>query len=121
MVVDPETYRLQSNTHAPNSNKPVLIYRDCLPLPLSESKAKEFLESHAWIQGGTWGHIPKRHFHPNTHECYGMVPSEYRVQRDPNADKNCKAYFMANLPCCSAVDMTMKKEMVRKWRCAPVM
>lgn len=73
MTVDPETYRLRTNAHAPNSNKPVLIYRDCLPLPLSESKAKEFLESHAWIQGGTWGHIPKRHFHPNTHECYGMV------------------------------------------------
>lgn len=22
---------------------------------------------------GTWGAIPKHHFHPNTHECYGIV------------------------------------------------
>lgn len=22
---------------------------------------------------GTWGHIPIRHFHPHTHECYGEM------------------------------------------------
>ncbi|KIV77169.1 hypothetical protein PV11_08992 [Exophiala sideris] len=76
MVYQPETYYLKPNRHAPNSDLPVLIYRDCLPLPLSEGNAKEFLESHAWIQGGTWGHISTRHFHPNTHECYGVFQGE---------------------------------------------
>lgn len=85
MVVEPETYHIKQNKHAPNSFRPILIYRDCLPLPVSESKAKEFLESHAWKQGGSWGHIPKRHFHPNTHECYGM----YNV----STERDVKAYL----------------------------
>jgi hypothetical protein len=71
MTVVPETFFVRPSKFAPNNNKPILIYRDCLPLPVGEEKAKEFLESHAWIQGGTWGHIKQRHFHPNTHECYG--------------------------------------------------
>lgn len=73
MAVEPETHRLQRTRYAPNNDKPVLIYRDCLPLPITEAKAKEFLEARAWIQGGTWGHIKQRHFHPNTHECYGRL------------------------------------------------
>lgn len=71
MVYEPEKYYLKPNSYAPNSNLPVLIYRDCLPLPLSEEKTTQFLESHHWIKKGTWGHISVRHFHPNTHECYG--------------------------------------------------
>ena len=71
MVWEPETYYLQANKHAPNNDMPVLVYRECLPLPLSEEKATEFLESHAWVKKGTWGHIAQRHFHPNSHECYG--------------------------------------------------
>lgn len=71
MAVTPETYYLTRTQFAPNNDKPVLLYRDCLPLPLSEERAKGFLESHAWKHGGTWGHISQRHFHPNTHECYG--------------------------------------------------
>lgn len=79
MVVEPETYFLQPNEFCPNSALPVLIYRDCLPLPLSEARAKEFLEQHAWKQGGTWGHIPTRHYHPNTHECYGVFQGESTI------------------------------------------
>ena len=71
MVVTPETHSVPRNRHAPNNPRPVLVYRDCLPLPISEARAKEFLEGNKWIQGGTWGHISQRHFHPNTHECYG--------------------------------------------------
>ena len=73
MVYEPETYYLKGNQHCPNNEWPVLIYRDCLPLPLSEAKTTEFLESHAWEKEGTWGHIAYRHFHPNTHECYGKI------------------------------------------------
>lgn len=72
MTIEPETHRLTRNKYAPNNDRPILVYRDCLPLPITEAKAKEFLEAHAWIQGGTWGHIKQRHFHPNTHECYGL-------------------------------------------------
>jgi uncharacterized protein YjlB len=74
MVWHPETRYLKPNKHAPNSDMPVLVYRQCLPLPLSEKKVTEFLESHAWVKKGTWGHIPQRHFHPNSHECYGKSP-----------------------------------------------
>jgi uncharacterized protein YjlB len=73
MVWEPETRYLKPNKHAPNSDMPVLVYRQCLPLPLSEEKVTEFLESHAWVKKGTWGHIPQRHFHPNSHECYGKT------------------------------------------------
>lgn len=68
---DPEQYQIPPNEFAPNSSLPVLIYRDVLPLPLSEDKVTEFLESHDWEKRGVWGHIPRRHFHPNSHECYG--------------------------------------------------
>lgn len=71
MATQPETYVLKRSEFAPNSAKPVLIYRDCLPLPVSKETSKDFLESHTWLYGGTWGHISWRHFHPNTHECYG--------------------------------------------------
>ncbi|KAK5051924.1 hypothetical protein LTR84_002727 [Exophiala bonariae] len=79
MVVNPEVYHLKPNRHAPNNDNPVLIYRDCLPLPFSEEKTTEFLESHAWVKKGTWGHIPIRHFHPNTHECYGVFQGESTI------------------------------------------
>ncbi|RVX67749.1 hypothetical protein B0A52_07872 [Exophiala mesophila] len=79
MVYEPEVYHLTPNRGAPNSDKPVLIYRDCLPLPISEEKTTEFLESHAWVKKGTWGHIDVRHFHPNTHECYGVFQGESTI------------------------------------------
>ncbi|KAH7394306.1 hypothetical protein BKA66DRAFT_297052 [Pyrenochaeta sp. MPI-SDFR-AT-0127] len=72
MVHHPEVYLLASNEFAPNSKLPVLIYRNCLPRPFSEDETTAFLESHGWVKKGSWGHIPIRHFHPNTHECYGV-------------------------------------------------
>ncbi|CAK7237696.1 hypothetical protein SBRCBS47491_010085 [Sporothrix bragantina] len=76
MAWEPETYYLKRNQHAPNNAYPVLVYRQCLPLPVSEEKTKLFLESHAWERKGTWGHIGVRHFHPNVHECYGVIAGE---------------------------------------------
>ncbi|OAL51509.1 hypothetical protein IQ07DRAFT_610369 [Pyrenochaeta sp. DS3sAY3a] len=70
MVYHPETYYLKPNKYSPNNSLPVLIYRNCLPT--SEDKATELLEGHAWVKKGTWGHIDVRHYHPNTHECYGV-------------------------------------------------
>ncbi|ETI26239.1 hypothetical protein G647_03016 [Cladophialophora carrionii CBS 160.54] len=79
MVYQPETYYLTPNQHCPNHDWPVLIYRDCLPLPLSEEKTTAFLESHAWEKKGVWGHIAYKHFHPNTHECYGVFQGESTI------------------------------------------
>lgn len=72
MGLIPEQHVIPPNKYALNSSFPVLIYRDALPLPLSEEKTTEFLEANEWEKRGVWGHIPVRHFHPNTHECYGM-------------------------------------------------
>jgi uncharacterized protein YjlB len=72
MAITPERHIIPPNKFALNSALPVLIYRDALPLPLSEEKTTTFLESHEWEKRGVWGHIPVRHFHPNSHECYGM-------------------------------------------------
>ena len=76
MALEPETYYLKRNQHAPNNAFPVLVYRQCLPLPVSEEKTTAFLEAHAWEKKGTWGHIGVRHFHPNVHECYGVIAGE---------------------------------------------
>ncbi|OCT49062.1 cupin domain protein [Cladophialophora carrionii] len=76
MALDPEIHHLQPNAYAPNSDLPVLIYRDVLPLPVNESTATTFLEGHGWERRGVWGHIAVRHFHPNSHECYGIFQGQ---------------------------------------------
>ncbi|EEH38333.2 hypothetical protein PAAG_01254 [Paracoccidioides lutzii Pb01] len=67
-----ERFYLQPTTFSPNSPLPVLVYRNVLPQPHSESATTEFLEGNNWERRGTFGHIPTPHFHPNTHECYGI-------------------------------------------------
>lgn len=88
-----QCYFLPSTHDAPNSRLPVLHYQNVLPFPRIESIAREFLTTHEWehrvslsgraelsrapltvlLNQGTWGHISIRHFHPNTHECYGEL------------------------------------------------
>ncbi|KAK1477621.1 hypothetical protein CTAM01_15139 [Colletotrichum tamarilloi] len=67
-----ECYLLSSNPDAPNSPLPVIHYRNVLPEPRNEESVTEFLTRNRWEKRGTWGHIPIRHFHPNSHECYGI-------------------------------------------------
>ncbi|KAL4762859.1 cupin domain-containing protein [Aspergillus foveolatus] len=67
-----DTYFLLPTPYAPNSQLPVLHYRNVLPSPLSEETVTRFLTANQWEKRGTWGHIPVRHFHPNSHECYGI-------------------------------------------------
>ncbi|OJI99325.1 hypothetical protein ASPVEDRAFT_80937 [Aspergillus versicolor CBS 583.65] len=31
------------------------------------------LEKNKWFKGGTWGAVPRHHFHPNSHECYAIL------------------------------------------------
>ncbi|KAI5459341.1 hypothetical protein BGZ63DRAFT_491549 [Mariannaea sp. PMI_226] len=68
----PEVYRLTQTDFVPNSRLPVIVYRNVLPRPLDETSTTQFLEKNEWIKGGTWGAIQRHHFHPNTHECYGV-------------------------------------------------
>ncbi|KAK0379515.1 hypothetical protein CMEL01_16516 [Colletotrichum melonis] len=70
-VAQPEAYPLKRTAHCPNNDLPVLIYRDVLQ-PLNEESASERLQRHGWEKKGTWGTISLKHFHPNTHECYGV-------------------------------------------------
>ncbi|KAH6696842.1 hypothetical protein F5X68DRAFT_219310 [Plectosphaerella plurivora] len=67
-----ECFMLSPTPDAPNSPLPVLVYRNVLPTPRDEESATAFLTRHAWEKRGTWGHIDIRHFHPNSHECYGI-------------------------------------------------
>lgn len=90
-----ECYLLAPTNDVPNSQLPVILYRDVLPEPRNEETTTQFLTAYGWEKRvweiyiiewlycfdqwlietcdakGTWGHISMRHFHPNTHECYG--------------------------------------------------
>ncbi|KAM0326599.1 hypothetical protein ACHAQA_006468 [Verticillium albo-atrum] len=68
----PEQYHIKPTAHCPNNVLPVLVYRNVLPLPYNEATASEVLEAHGWEKRGTFGTIIIKHFHPNTHECYGI-------------------------------------------------
>ncbi|KAI1868796.1 hypothetical protein JX265_006775 [Neoarthrinium moseri] len=72
MFTLPEKYYILSTDYSPNNRLPVLIYRNVLPKPHDEACTKEFLERNGWERRGTWGAILAKHFHPNTHECYGV-------------------------------------------------
>ncbi|GME45579.1 hypothetical protein GTA08_BOTSDO04745 [Neofusicoccum parvum] len=69
---EPEKYSVKPNAHCPNSSFPILVYRGVLPNPLDEASTSEFLQRNQWEKKGTWGAITTKHFHPNTHECYGI-------------------------------------------------
>lgn len=69
---EPEQYPVRRNAHCPNSQFPVLVYRNVLPTPVDEESTSEFLQRNQWEKKGTWGAIMAKHFHPNTHECYGI-------------------------------------------------
>ncbi|TVY42796.1 Uncharacterized protein LOCC1_G004901 [Lachnellula occidentalis] len=73
MAVQPEIYYLQQTRFVPNNRLPVLIYRNVLPQPHTEISAQEMLGKNHWTNKGTWGAVPRHHFHPNTHECYGVL------------------------------------------------
>ncbi|KAH8592342.1 hypothetical protein B0O99DRAFT_630326 [Bisporella sp. PMI_857] len=72
MGLEPETYYIEPTEYAPNNPMPVLVYRAVLPKPITEENASTFLEANNWEKRGTWGSIEIRHFHPNSHECYGI-------------------------------------------------
>ncbi|KAL1643130.1 hypothetical protein SLS58_005099 [Diplodia intermedia] len=77
---EPEQYPVRPTPHCPNSVFPVLVYRGVLPTPVDEESTSDFLQRNHWEkkattpnEKGTWGAITTKHFHPNTHECYGVI------------------------------------------------
>lgn len=59
--------------HCPNSSLPVLVYRNVLPEDHTEESVRKAIEANDWMDGGTFRHFPKAHFHSNTHECYAAI------------------------------------------------
>ncbi|KAL2863192.1 cupin domain-containing protein [Aspergillus lucknowensis] len=72
MAAQPEIYFCEPTRYVPNSQLPVLVYRDVLSKPYDEETIQTQLEGNRWLKGGIWGAIPRHHFHPNTHECYAV-------------------------------------------------
>ncbi|KAH6986463.1 hypothetical protein BKA56DRAFT_613833 [Ilyonectria sp. MPI-CAGE-AT-0026] len=73
-VPAPEAYYLPPTRYVPNSPLPLLVYRDVLPKPVTVESSQRFVEQHGWDRKGhVWEAFYKRHFHPNSHECYGVV------------------------------------------------
>ncbi|KAL4946395.1 hypothetical protein BDV06DRAFT_208694 [Aspergillus oleicola] len=72
MVAMPNTYYLPRTEHTPNNPLPVLHYKNVLPYPRTEEEVTKFLTANKWTKRGTWGAIWVSHFHPNSHECYGI-------------------------------------------------
>lgn len=93
----PEVHYLPPTDYVPNSPLPYLVYRNVLPMPVTEESCKAFIERNGWVKtvrnahyhkhwnssglaftelihslkGPVWRATAKRHFHPNVHECYG--------------------------------------------------
>ncbi|KAH8891441.1 hypothetical protein GQ53DRAFT_686983 [Thozetella sp. PMI_491] len=74
-----ECFTLASTAYVPNNILPVIVYRDVLPKPHCEETTSEFLEAHEWEKKGYWGAIGVHHYHPNTHECYGIVTGQATI------------------------------------------
>ncbi|KAL4994689.1 hypothetical protein BDV10DRAFT_203599 [Aspergillus recurvatus] len=72
MALTPNIYYLPRTEYTPNNPLPVLHYQNVLPEPRTEEKVTKFLTAHRWEKRGTWGPIWQSHFHPNSHECYGI-------------------------------------------------
>ncbi|WYZ35452.1 hypothetical protein EsH8_X_000099 [Colletotrichum jinshuiense] len=72
----PEQYSVRPTAHCPNNVLPVLVYRNVLPEPYNEETVSDYLQRYGWVKKGTWGAITTKHFHPNTHECYGIFQGD---------------------------------------------
>lgn len=47
----PEQYFIPPTKYVPNSDLPVLVYRNVLPSPYEEVSTSQFLEAHNWEKG----------------------------------------------------------------------
>ncbi|XXH00782.1 hypothetical protein Hte_007133 [Hypoxylon texense] len=85
-MIQPELHYLEETPWVPNSKLPIVVYRGALAHCENEDAVKEALEANGgWKKGGAWNAWFKAHFHPNAHECYGVVQgtSELSLGRSP--------------------------------------
>lgn len=74
---------MKKNKLFPNSELPLIIYKDAIILPDQKNKSAEIVQSlflrNNW--GNTWrnGIYNFHHYHSNTHECLGISAGEARV------------------------------------------
>ena len=90
MVDVPEEYFISATPYVPGSELPVLVYRNAVSHCQNEDDIKEHLEANGgWLKGvsmklftsctdidslkGAWNAFFKAHYHPNVHECSGML------------------------------------------------
>ncbi|KAH8655440.1 hypothetical protein BX600DRAFT_469651 [Xylariales sp. PMI_506] len=91
----PEQHYAKRTPFCPNNPLPVLVYRGVLPVH-DEASVSEALQRHGWVKKGCWGTITTRHFHPNTHECYGIFQGSSELvfgqggADDPEAGVKCR-------------------------------
>lgn len=95
--VEPEKVFVPSTTHSPNSELPVLAYRNALTDKTLEGSLAA-VEPTGWIKGGHWkiaGVVDAAtpHFHSTTHECYTVLRGRgtYLLGKsplDPDVDEN---------------------------------
>ncbi|KAI1375620.1 hypothetical protein F4677DRAFT_421889 [Hypoxylon crocopeplum] len=85
-MLQPELYYVGETPWVPGSKLPVVVHRGALTHCENEDAMKEALEANGgWKKGGAWNAWFKAHFHPNVHECYGVVQgtSELSLGRSP--------------------------------------
>jgi uncharacterized protein YjlB len=78
----PETLYFEDDGSIPNSNYPLLLYRQAFPE--KGSKGADWLEStfakNYWTNSWRWGIYPFHHYHSNTHEVLGVFSGSSVLQ-----------------------------------------
>ncbi|VUC29944.1 unnamed protein product [Clonostachys rosea] len=87
--MSPELYTVGGTPYVPGSHLPIIVYRRALSECENEDAMKDALEANGgWKKGGAWNSFFRAHYHPNIHECYGVVSgsSELSLGRGPLDD-----------------------------------
>lgn len=73
-----DEYIIKDNGIFPNSNLPVLHYKQALPLPLlfAGSKVKTLFQKNGWTNNWKAGIYPYHHYHSNTHEAMAVISGQ---------------------------------------------
>lgn len=78
-----EDFILEKNKFFPNSELPVLIYREALQLPAQKNKAGDIAQQiflrNNWQNTWRNGIYDFHHYHSNTHECLAVVSGNAAV------------------------------------------
>ncbi|GGH06648.1 hypothetical protein GCM10007036_01110 [Alsobacter metallidurans] len=77
----PEAYRLQPNGGIPNSQLPLLVYREAFPPSGDVARAFErIFAANGWTRSWRNGVFDYHHFHSTAHEVLGVSRGDVKVQ-----------------------------------------